>query len=152
MTIEHGNILHRVQILHFGWPRLRELCGFLCFGPSLARYYLAMTTTGSEASGFQQLLEEKEAQLLQVLRRPSHIAVEIRNLSRESSLLRAVRAALRRVHGDSFGNCDKCEAAISPRRLAAVPWALLCIRCLETADSYHFGATGFTGAALRDGA
>jgi RNA polymerase-binding transcription factor DksA len=27
-----------------------------------------------------------------------------------------------------------CESAISPRRLAALPWALLCIQCQEAAD------------------
>jgi RNA polymerase-binding transcription factor DksA len=48
----------------------------------------------------------------------------IRNVDRESSLLRDVKGALRRIHDGSFGTCIECESMISPRRLAAVPWDL----------------------------
>jgi len=58
----------------------------------------------------------------------------IRNVDRESSLLRQVKAALRRIHDGSFGTCLECEWAISPKRLAAVPWASRCIECQEAAD------------------
>jgi RNA polymerase-binding protein DksA len=129
-----------------------------------------MTTTTSEAWRYQQLLEEKQAQLLQLLRRQDHIAMEkstsqldevqyaaerelaIRNLGRESSLLRVVRTALRRIHGGDFGTCSQCEAPISPRRLATVPWALLCIQCLETADGDLSRTAGPVGEAVMDAA
>lgn len=58
----------------------------------------------------------------------------IRNVDRESSLLRQVTAAIRRIHNGEFGSCLDCEEAISPKRLAAVPWARRCIRCQEIAD------------------
>ena len=58
----------------------------------------------------------------------------IRNVDRESSLLRDVKGALRRIHDGSFGTCIECESMISPRRLAAVPWASRCIQCQEVAD------------------
>jgi DnaK suppressor protein len=58
----------------------------------------------------------------------------IRNVDRESALLRHVKAALRRIHDGSFGTCMDCESTISPKRLAAVPWAPLCIQCQEAAD------------------
>jgi DnaK suppressor protein len=45
----------------------------------------------------------------------------IRNVDRESALLREVKAALRRIHDGSFGICMECESAISPKRVAAVP-------------------------------
>jgi DnaK suppressor protein len=41
---------------------------------------------------------------------------------------------LRRIQDGSFGMCIACETAISPRRLAAVPWAPRCIQCQEMAD------------------
>jgi len=47
----------------------------------------------------------------------------IRNLDRESHLLRNVRGALRRIGDGSFGVCLHCEEDISPKRLAAIPWA-----------------------------
>ena len=58
----------------------------------------------------------------------------IRNVDRDSALLRQVKAALRRIHDGNFGTCCDCEAAISPKRLAAVPWAMRCIQCQEAAD------------------
>jgi DnaK suppressor protein len=58
----------------------------------------------------------------------------IRNLDRESNLLRSVRLALRRMADGSFGSCLHCEEEISPKRVAALPWAANCIQCQELAD------------------
>jgi DnaK suppressor protein len=111
-----------------------------------------MNTTQTETGGFQQILERRAAELVQVLQRRDGIAIEkspeqmdeiqyatqrelaIRNVDRESSLLRDVKDALERIHDGSFGTCTDCESAISPRRLAAVPWASRCIQCQEAAD------------------
>ena len=38
----------------------------------------------------------------------------IRNVDRESSLLRDVKDALGRIRDRSFGSCTECESAISP--------------------------------------
>jgi len=56
-------------------------------------------------------------------------------VDRESTLLGDVKAALLRIHDGSFGTCTECDWAISPKRLAAVPWASRCIECQEAADS-----------------
>jgi DnaK suppressor protein len=56
------------------------------------------------------------------------------NLERNANRLREVEAALRRIDTEGFGICENCEGNISPKRLAAVPWALLCIGCQEVAD------------------
>ena len=58
----------------------------------------------------------------------------IRNVDHESNLLREVKDALRRIQDGDFGTCMECEAAISPKRLAAVPWAARCVQCQEAAD------------------
>jgi DnaK suppressor protein len=106
----------------------------------------------AELGGIKEILERKEAELAHVLRNRDGIAIEksadqmdeiqyaserdlaIRNVDRDSSLLRQVKAALRRIHDGSFGICIECESAISSRRLAAVPWASRCIQCQEAAD------------------
>jgi DnaK suppressor protein len=62
----------------------------------------------------------------------------IRNLDRESNLLRSVRAALARVADGSYGVCLHCEEDIKPKRLEALPWAAYCIRCQEAADRNEF--------------
>lgn len=62
----------------------------------------------------------------------------IRNLDRESSLLRNVKAALMRINDGSYGICMHCEEEIKPKRLEAVPWTPYCIRCQEAADRHEF--------------
>jgi len=103
-------------------------------------------------NGFQDILERKQAELVRVLRKLDDIAIEtsadqmdqiqyaserdlaIRNVDRDSGLLRQVKASLRRIHDSSFGVCVECDEAISPKRLAAVPWAPRCIQCQNAAD------------------
>jgi len=108
--------------------------------------------TKTELSKFKKILETKRDELEQIVRKRDAIAIEksadaldevqhaaerelaIRNLDRESQLLRSVRAALQRIDEGSFGICLHCEEEISPKRLAAVPWTSLCIQCQEQAD------------------
>lgn len=108
--------------------------------------------TKNEISKFKEQLEAKQAELAAIISKRDEIAIEkspdaidevtraaerelaIRNLDRESQLLRNVRAALRRIDDGTFGVCIHCEEDISPKRLAAVPWAPLCIKCQEAAD------------------
>jgi DnaK suppressor protein len=56
-------------------------------------------------------------------------------MERESKSLTQVGAALRRMEDGEFGVCVECEEPISPKRLAAVPWATYCLRCQEMHDS-----------------
>lgn len=111
-----------------------------------------MKTPSGEFGGIQKDLEEKEAELLRVLRKRDDIVIEksadqmdeiqyaserdlaIRNVDRESSLLRQVRAALGRIRAGAFGTCSECESPISAKRLAAMAWADRCIGCQEAAD------------------
>ena len=111
--------------------------------------------TKTELNKFKKILENKQDELERVVRNRDAITIEksadaldevqhaaerelaIRNLDRESHLLRNVRLALRRLEDGSFGTCLHCEEEISPKRLAAVPWAAFCIQCQEQADHNH---------------
>ena len=106
----------------------------------------------NELEKYRMVLEAKKAEIDASLRNRDEIAIEktadaidevqlagerelaIRNLDRESNLLRNVRAALRRIDEGSFGICIDCEEEINLKRLAAVPWAARCIACQERAD------------------
>ncbi|MEZ5398250.1 MAG: TraR/DksA C4-type zinc finger protein [Bryobacteraceae bacterium] len=108
--------------------------------------------TKVELNKFKQILETKQAELARVLRNREAIAIEksadaldevqhaaerelaIRNLDRESGLLRQVKGGLRRINEGSYGVCAHCEEEINPKRLAAVPWAQYCVHCQELAD------------------
>jgi DnaK suppressor protein len=108
--------------------------------------------TKTELNKFKKILEAKQEELERFVRNRDAITIEksadaldevqhaaerelaIRNLDRESNLLRNVRSALRRIDDGSFGVCLHCEEEISPKRIAAVPWTALCIQCQEQAD------------------
>jgi DnaK suppressor protein len=126
--------------------------------------------TKTEIGKFKQILEAKKAELSDVLKRRDEIAIEkspdaidevtraaerelaIRNLDRESNLMKNVRAALRRIDDGTFGVCAHCEEEISPKRLAAVPWAPFCIKCQEAADRNEREATATLEGLLMNAA
>ena len=108
--------------------------------------------TKNELNKFKQILDAKQSELARVLRNREAIAIEkspdaldevqhaaerelaIRNLDRESGLLRQVKLALHRIDDASYGTCVHCEEDINPKRLNAVPWTQYCIQCQERAD------------------
>lgn len=49
----------------------------------------------------------------------------------ERSQLLMIDEALRRLPRDEFGICQQCGQEIGRKRLAAIPWAPLCINCQE---------------------
>ena len=80
------------------------------------------------------IIIEKSADELDEIEGAVAREIAIRNLDRESGLLREIRSALRRIDEGTFGTCLHCEEEISQRRLQAVPWAGLCLQCQEAAD------------------
>jgi len=108
--------------------------------------------TKTELNKYKQILEAKLAELSQAVREREGIAIEktpdaidevqhaaerelaIRNLDRETQLLRNVRAALQRIADGSYGICLRCDEEINPKRLNAVPWTPYCIKCQEYID------------------
>ena len=126
--------------------------------------------TKTELNKYKALLEAKQAELAGGLRNREGIAIEktadaldevqlagerelaIRNLDRESNLLRSVRAALGRMADGSYGTCLHCEEDISPKRLNAVPWTAYCIKCQEAADRHEFETVEAYDSLLADAA
>lgn len=108
--------------------------------------------TRIELKPFRRALEARQAQLEALMRNRGSIAAgagadlfdQIQNasesdlamgeLERVSAGLHEVRAALDRVDAGKFGWCLGCEEALSLKRLAAMPWAALCVVCREAAD------------------
>jgi DnaK suppressor protein len=108
--------------------------------------------TKQELNRLKDTLERKQTELARVIVNREGIEIEkspdaldevqhaaerelaIRNLDRDSALLRNVRSALGRIADGSYGVCLHCEEEISQKRLQAVPWAPFCIQCQEIAD------------------
>jgi DnaK suppressor protein len=49
--------------------------------------------------------------------------------SGDRHILQLIQEALDRIEDKSYGECANCGNEIQPKRLEAVPWALLCIQC-----------------------
>jgi DnaK suppressor protein len=45
--------------------------------------------------------------------------------------LTLIENALRRIQEGTYGICSRCDKAISPQRLKAVPWAECCVQCQD---------------------
>lgn len=108
--------------------------------------------TKQQLERFQKILQEKESELLHLVRNRDEIVIEktpdaldevqraaerelaIRNLDRESRLLREVSAALKRIKDGSYGICVYTGEEISLKRLEAVPWTAFCIQAQEMFD------------------
>jgi DnaK suppressor protein len=81
---------------------------------------------------------EKTADAMDEVRFAGERDLAISNLDRESKLLQSIRSALARFEDGSYGVCLRCDTAINPKRLGAVPWAAYCVRCQEAADQNGF--------------
>ena len=127
--------------------------------------------TQTEINKYKAMLEARQTELSAGLRNREDIAIEktpdaidevqlagerelaIRNLDRESNLLRNVKGALVRIADGSYGICMHCEEDIKIKRLDAVPWTKYCIKCQEAADRHEFETeTGDTVELLANAA
>jgi DnaK suppressor protein len=76
----------------------------------------------------------------------------ISQIDRQSKQLRNVRAALRRIGDGRFGICEQCDEDIAPKRLAAIPWASLCIECQEAEERNRLKARISADSPMSDAA
>ena len=126
--------------------------------------------TRTELNNFQAVLNTKLSQTTQTLGRREDLTIErtpdaldevqfasarelsTRNMERESSLAREVRAALGRIDDGSYGVCLHCEEEISQKRLNAVPWATFCSACQEQSDRDRQRESAYHETSLRKAA
>lgn len=101
----------------------------------------------------RRMLEAKRAELMSVYRETQGIAIQrvpdsleelnlefqrnmaVDFLNRRAALLCQVSEALERIAEGDYGVCQACQKAISSKRLAALPWAALCLECQEAEEN-----------------
>lgn len=66
--------------------------------------------------------------------------LELLELRRISSSVRSIEAALLTMELGRYGVCLRCDLPIPPRRLKALPSAILCRECQEGAEAARSGA------------
>lgn len=77
---------------------------------------------------------EGSADELDRMQRANEREIAVRSIESASTKRREIYAALRRIEDGTYGSCLECDEMIGPKRLAAVPWTTLCIRCREALD------------------
>ena len=88
----------------------------------------------AKTRGLESIAIERSADVLEEAHYKTARELAIVGLNRESAVRRSVASALHRTQDGSFGTCVHCDGDIGRRRLEAVPWTSLCIRCQEAAD------------------
>lgn len=78
---------------------------------------------------------EKTAEEMDEIQQICEHALAINSISRKCETTALVSEALQRIENDTYGTCDNCDELISPKRLAAIPWAKYCISCQEIMDN-----------------
>jgi DnaK suppressor protein len=105
---------------------------------NLERYRQALEQKRNEllkgSSDREDILIENAAEDFDRLQQQLNREVAIRNLDRESTMLKNVQAALARFDNDTFGVCLRCDEDIPEKRLNALPWAAHCVKCQEVVD------------------
>jgi DnaK suppressor protein len=105
---------------------------------SLEKYRQALEKKRNEllmgSSDREDILIENAAEDFDRLQQQLNREVAIRNLDRESAMLKNVQAALARFDNETFGVCLRCDEDIPEKRLNALPWAAHCVKCQEIVD------------------
>ena len=71
------------------------------------------------------------ADVIDALQLAQERTLAMENLDLDTHLLRQVETALDRMDEGTYGACMHCEDPITEKRLRALPWAILCVRCQE---------------------
>jgi len=77
-----------------------------------------LTKSHSSDSG-EQAVERENDEVIVSLRDETEIEVA------------QVRQALARIAEGEYGHCESCDENINPKRLEAMPYSTLCIKCAE---------------------
>jgi DnaK suppressor protein len=84
-----------------------------------------------------ELTIENSADMLDLIRMATDRDVSVQRMNMSAQMLSDVREALDRLDKGEYGVCEDCEEFISPRRLDAIPWARVCVKCQEARDRRH---------------
>ena len=114
-----------------------------------------MRTNSQEIEASRRALEAKRVELIASQHKAEDIIIErvadsmdesvlanqrdlaVDTLNREAVVLSLVTEALQRIGAGEYGFCTECAEPISTKRLAALPWAALCLKCQEAADGLN---------------
>jgi len=89
-----------------------------------------------------QLAIGNSADILDTIQMATDRDVLAQRMNINSRILSDVREALDNLENGDYGICEDCDELISPRRLEAIPWARVCVKCQEARDSRRAASNG----------
>ncbi len=119
--------------------------------------------TKKELEEFRKILLEKKREILEKLENISREAEEegenvieyydkaayqfskeykIKLEENEAKTLRDIEDALKKIEEGTYGICEECGQEIPRKRLLAVPWARLCLKCQEELEAQEEAESG----------
>jgi DnaK suppressor protein len=115
------------------------------------RYKALLTGKHTEITGKSRKREDiwivKSNEQIETVQLAGEREFAVSVLEHERKLLMQIEAALERIKDREYGMCVECEEPISPKRLAAVPWAAYCLHCQDLHDAQEAEAVGLELAA-----
>lgn len=105
---------------------------------ALEKYRVALQARLAEYASWAhdrtELAIEPSADDLDRIRMATDRDLAVLRLNQTSQIINQARLALDALDHGEYGICEECDEAISARRLEAVPWTRVCIRCQEVRD------------------
>jgi DnaK suppressor protein len=101
---------------------------------SIKETLLAQRSELSGGVSREDIVIERLSDSLDDVQHSAERDLAITSLNRHWRTVKQINAALERIEEGTYGHCLNCEEPIGEKRLRALPWAELCIRCQEAND------------------
>ena len=100
------------------------------------------------SGGREELEIQPTADPLDQVRSSTDRDMAVEALNQQARSIHEIRAALERIEDGSYGRCERCEEPIPVKRLDALPWARMCVKCQSAVEAEgHQHRTAFHTAA-----
>jgi DnaK suppressor protein len=100
------------------------------------------------SGGREELEIQTMADPLDQVRSSTDRDMAVETLNQQARSIQEIRAALERIEEGGYGLCEVCEEPIPAKRLDALPWARMCVKCQSAAEGEdHYHRTAFHTAA-----
>lgn len=88
-----------------------------------------------KANRRQELITERSNDPMDQIQSRIDLDMAVLALNTDFRTQKAVETAIALLETGEYGICQDCGEPINPKRLEAIPWTILCVRCQEARDA-----------------
>ena len=81
-----------------------------------------------------ELIAERVNDPMDQIQSRQDLDLTVRTIDTSWRTSKAVKTALKLLESGEYGTCQDCGQPINPKRLEAIAWTTLCVKCQEEAD------------------